>query len=557
MSGVATDEGRPSRRPFRFRGVAIGAALAALAAPFLVHFAWQRGIPTIGDDSVAYLVLARFFAGKAGPLVAPWVAYHTNFPPLFPLVLAAAGGATDLLVAHLVVAAAAIGAVYAIQRYGALRLGSETAGVLLAAGFLLTPSAWIGIKGILSEPMYLLLSVVALDLHAARMEPRRDVAPGAWVAFGMLLAAAVLTRAAGVALVAAFTVHAAVRALRRADRPRWAPFLALVPVVLLVAAWIALRPAAGVDRYGAAASSGLADWLREPALMARLASHFFFGGWVSSFAADPEAPAAFRAAFAVLGIAGLAGAARAAAANRLDGWYVLATCAMVFLWVYPEENMRRLLYPVLPLLLMHAAELLVALAARIAPPPRARWIAACALAPAALLCLPAQVVVQQKSFDREPRDAAGRHAFADITDYYLTLNVQRAQALAGKQIAVLAGFDALAERTPPGARVMWMRPEYVAILGGRVGVPFYYGWDERRIAEEVRRTGTQYVVLSREYKADLSGRPGDPFATLAGVEKYADPLYAMRNPAVGGDEFVLMKVDPGRLAGFLARDRNS
>jgi hypothetical protein len=295
--------------------------------------------------------------------------------------------------------------------------------------------------------------------------------------------------------------------------------------------------------------------MRDPLLVARLTSRFLFGGWVSSFTADAGAPAAFRAVFATLGVFGLAGAARAAIANRLDGWYVLATVAMVFLWVFPEENMRRLLYPVLPLLLIHAAQAVLAFARRFAAAPRARWIAACVLAPSALLCVPAQLVVQQKSFDRAPRDAAGRHSYADITEYYSTLNVQRAQALAAKQIAVIAGFEALAQRTPPDARVMWMRPEYVAILGGRAGVAFEYGWDERRLAQEIQRTGTGYVVLSRLYKTDLAGHAGDPFATLAGVEKYADPVYAMRNAATGGDEFVLMKVDRGRLAGFLAQGR--
>lgn len=550
MIGGATGEGRPSRRPFRFGGPLIAAALALLVAPALLRFAGTGGIASIGDDSVSYLVLARFFAGTAGPLLAPWVPYHTNFPPLFPMVLAATGSATDLVAAHRMVAAFAIASVLVLQRYGALRLRSEAAGILLVAGFLLTPSAWVSIKGILSEPMYLFVSLVGLHVHA-RLEVRRDVRPSAWLAFGGLLAAAILTRAAGLALVAAFVAAAALRALRRTDRHAWAPFLALVPVALSLGAWIALRPTTGTDNYEHTAGTLFHDWLRNPGLLLGLAARFFFEGWTSSFTVEPQAAPVFGAVFAVLGIAGLAGAMRAAFSGRLDGWYVLATVAMVFLWVFPEENMRRLLYPVLPLLLLHAAEIVRDVLGRFDAGRRRLWIAGCAFAPAALLCVPAQVVVQQKASDLAPRDASGRHAYANVADYYLTVNVQRAQALAGKQIAVMDGFEALADRTPPGARVMWMRPEYVAMLGDRAGVPFDYRWDARRVAEEIRRTGTAYVVLSRLFKTDLTGRFGDPYATLATVDRYAEPVYAMRNPAVGGDEFVLMKVDPGRLDRFL------
>ncbi|HXZ48620.1 MAG TPA: hypothetical protein VEG27_06335 [Usitatibacter sp.] len=531
-------------------------ALLAVAGPLAVHFAWQRDIATIGDDSVSYLLLARHFAGTAGPLLAPWVPYQAHFPPLFPLALAAAGGATSLLAAHLLVAAFGLAAAVAIQRYGALRLGGEVAGLALAAGFLLTPTAWVSIKGILSEPMYLLLSILALDFHAARLEARRDAPWTAWLALGGLAGAAVLTRAAGVALLAALAAHGALRAVRKVDRRAWVPFLALVPPALLAGLWLALRPVAGTNGYAGTGEEVLATWARDPGLALSLASRYFLDGWIASFTADPAVPAALRAVFALLGVLGLAGAVRAALGNRLDGWYVLATLALVLAWVFPAENMRRLLYPVVPLLLLHAAQTAFALARRRAAGRHGARIAGAVLALPALLCVPAWVLVQEKSLDRTP-PAGADAAYADVTDYYGTLNVQRARALAAKQVAVLTGFGALASRTPPQARVMWMRPEYVALLGGRAGVPFYYGWDARRLAGEIRRAGVDYVVMSRLFKSDLAGHQGDPFATLASVGEYAEPVFAVPNAAVGGEEFVLMRVDRGRLEGFLARDRES
>jgi hypothetical protein len=82
------------------------AALLACVAALLVAFAWQPGLASIGDDSASYVVLAQAIAGS-NPAVAPWVGFHTHFPPLFPLLLVLTGGAWDLRLAHAAVALAA------------------------------------------------------------------------------------------------------------------------------------------------------------------------------------------------------------------------------------------------------------------------------------------------------------------------------------------------------------------------------------------------------------------------------------------------------------------
>jgi hypothetical protein len=171
-----------------------------------------------------------------------------------------------------------------------------------------------------------------------------------------------------------------------------------------------------------------------------------------------------------------------------------------------------------------------------------------------LLCVPAFVLVQEKSFDHAPsRDPSQR--YSHITDYYRIANLQQARAAAAKQLAVIEGLESLASRTAPEARVMWMRPEYVALLGERAGVPFYYGWDAHRLAAEVRASHVDYVVVAHLYKTDLAGRAGDPFKTLATLSDYAAAAYSVANAQGGGEEFALMRVDPARLEAYLATAR--
>jgi hypothetical protein len=163
-----------------------------------------------------------------------------------------------------------------------------------------------------------------------------------------------------------------------------------------------------------------------------------------------------------------------------------------------------------------------------------------------LLCLPAVLLVAEKSRDRRPVLAGYPYAYRDITEYYTTINLEKARLLAELQVAILAGLEAVDKVTPPGARVMWMRPEYVALLGRRRAVPFYYSWSPRVLAQEVKRSKTDYLVASRLFKTDLDGVDGDPFVTMRGILAYSRPVFHF-----GDDTFVLMKVDPAALDAFL------
>ena len=71
---------------------------------------------------------------------------------------------------------------------------------------------------------------------------------------------------------------------------------------------------------------------------------------------------------------------------------------------------------------------------------------------------------------------------SDITDYYTTLNLQRSRAIAGKHVTVLAGLEAIGRGTSTDARILWMRPGYVALLGRRArpGLVLHVGFEAPR-----------------------------------------------------------------------------
>jgi hypothetical protein len=547
MSGAIATKRPAASRPFSLGGHGAFALLMLAAVPLMFAFVWQHGLATLNDDSFSYLTLARHLGGGR-TFVEPWAWQHSHFPPLFPLVLAATGGSHDFLVGHLVVAAFSALAVVAMYRFAERFFASRLAGFLLACAFLLTPTAWLSIKGILSEPMYLLLSLAALHVHAARIDRPRPAARDALV-FGALVALAYLTRSAGLTLIVAYGVHVAIRLLVRRERPAWPLFLPAVPVAALSGAWALVRPGDGAA-YRDQAFNMFGQWLDKSGQLVHTGWELLFGGWISSFHAETLTGGLPTAVFATLGALGLAGAVRRAVHNRLDGWYVLVTLALLMFWIFPQDTMRRLLYPVVPLLLIHAADAVLWTCRRLRIERyRAHVLFAVAALPVAL-CVPALVLMAQKAANREPVSGTA-HSYSEITDYYRFVNEGVARELAGAHLVTLAGFEALAHVTPPGARVMWTRPEFVALLGKREGVPFQYEWDTRDVALEIRRTRTDYIVLTALYKVDVAMIMGNPGYTLRDVWSYADPVLTLGNPVNRTPQFILLKVDPARLDDFI------
>ena len=530
------------------RHLAFAALLPGVLALLLAYGA-QGGLASVGDDSASYLVVAHWMAG-APPEIGRWVGYHTHFPPLFAATLAAADPA-NLHAAHALVAIFAALALVPIYLFALRETGRRDAALALVVLFLATPTAWVSAKGILSEPLFLLLSLSSLAWWSHRV--RDGGRPGEWLVLGVLIGAAMLTRVVGVALAAALVARVAVEALaQRRSPPLGRLALALAPGVLATLAWMALRPEAGGGSYQRVSGAMVQSWMGEPMRMAGYSISGVLAGWTAGFTSDAAVGDVTRAVAGGIGLLALGGLALRLRSNALDAWYAAISLAIVFGWVFREENTRRLLYPLLPVLLFHAGVALAAAGRALGGIRRAPYAVATGGALVALVCAPALALVARKALDREPVFEGLSPRLADITEYYTTLDGARSRGLAARHAAVLAGLESIQRITPGDARIMWMRPEYVALLSRREGVPWLYGWDPRTLAREIAEKRVDYVVVARLFKADLAGRVGDPLAPLLDVPAYATPVITLTNPVAWSEDFVLLKIDPAALERVLA-----
>jgi hypothetical protein len=205
----------------------------------------------------------------------------------------------------------------------------------------------------------------------------------------VLLAAAMLTRTIGVALVLAVVAAEALRFARQRDFTRARRTgAAVLASMALTGVWYAVRPAGGEDQYAVSLAV-----MRDGATMDAIG---WFAGAIASnaqsiaaawlhalliFWGEPTNPRFIIAA--ALGLAGLAASVYRAEEGHLDGLYVCVFLALLLLWPYPGQ-MYRLAFPAAPLVLVHAIwGLRAAIAQAASAIASERWAAAAIALPLA------------------------------------------------------------------------------------------------------------------------------------------------------------------------------
>lgn len=196
--------------------------------------------PTLysGGDNGTYLSLARALAeqGRYLDLWDPARPPHALYPPVFPLLLAGALtlGLRSWIALKLLIVAASVAAVVVSFLWMRRVIGPRAAfaaGLLLAiAPRVLNLSHWV-----LSDVPFWALSMLALWAFACADDPARPPANALrWVMMGAVAAAlAVMTRSAGLPLVVA-----AVAALLLRRQPKRAAVVALVAGVPMLLWWL-------------------------------------------------------------------------------------------------------------------------------------------------------------------------------------------------------------------------------------------------------------------------------------------------------------------------------
>lgn len=349
-------------------------AFALALLPLAALYFWLTWFPEIGTghgDGIIYLVTARHYAPywPADALAATWAA-QTQFPPLYPALLAAAGGPLDFRLAHgatTVFLLAAFAACYAWLV--ALGTGRALAAAATAA-FALVPGTFLQSLYLHPEGLYVALVLLALAL-LARAE--QDSAPALFWVAAAAVGAAILTRTVGVTLLPALAI-----VLFRQRPARW-------PAMLVLAVAPAIAWNLAHDPPWSYTDTLRSYYVDAPAsaIWQTLATSIVTDA--TGLLENLLRSARLRGVVALLALVAAGVAVVRFLRGRADAWYVAGYVAVLALWPFPEEA-RRLSWVLVPFVVGYAVLAAQALAAR-APATLERLRPALPWAPVAVLAL--------------------------------------------------------------------------------------------------------------------------------------------------------------------------
>lgn len=316
----------------------------ALLCGVYYFWAWSLVLGDFGGDNAFYLLIAQYFSPwSIHSSVTAYFFVHSLYPPMYSLVLAIFGGGESLLAAHLVTVTCLLLALVAAYLWLRALSVSTLVACLLVLLFALLPGTYMQALEILSENLYLLSTLICLAAVAKYEIDKRPVR--LWIAVAAL-AATLLTRSAGVSLLAAFVLY-----LLHYRPPRFLLLAAVAVAPMLTWNLFSGQEAPGylaafVEKYKADPVTFFVQNLIDQ-------SRVLWYGWVMNFTGSGAA----KSVVGFLGVLCLLGMVYRVYLHKLDGFYAAAYLALILLWPFPAEA-RRLLFVIMPVLLTQGVLLL-------------------------------------------------------------------------------------------------------------------------------------------------------------------------------------------------------
>ncbi len=446
-------------------------------AAFLIPFVAHDGLSTFRNDSSYYLLMARYLSPwhEASPAVVAASSIQ-NFPPFFPFILAISGAAYDYTLAHVVTALFLLLSIPLIFILARGMFATNLQALLIVFIFCLSPSAWLNSMGILSENLYLFLSLGTL-IFFDKADLSRKIN---LFIFGLLLALLVLTRTIGVAMLAAFILLCILKWRRRSlDWPYF-----VIPVffslTLIAAFWGTAVPShyitSIVNMFGLEAYKANIDWHTEFRLVG------FQHGWLVGLLYYWSVQTVMaKSIIMFVGLFSLLGLCLRIAQGKLDAIYVFLYLLVLFIWPY-TTHMGRFIYPVLCILLLYSFYALYTLVHRV---ELKRGDAAVSIA----MVLALTAVLPTLSYTWNRYQAGKEAGYHRIKDFYHTYDLEQARESAAMPVTMFLDMAHMKKTTEPDAVIQYFKPSYIALLADRVG---------REITIEENSAGELYMQPARD-----------------------------------------------------------
>lgn len=500
----------------------------------VIRLSWLDGLASIADDSVNYLVMARYLSPwvpASEAVVAAWPLQ--NFPPLLPLVLAWTGAANSMQFSHFLISFLALASLIPLYGFAHKLLNSRADATMLLVVIVALPGALLGMQGILSEPLFLFLTTCFIWLNLRPETKGGLVSEVGWkmVFACLLLAAVMLTRSIG------YVMWLAMLAVILVNRIKGQPIGGswLVPVGSGVV-FFAVMAIIGLEREShyfavllsflsgddpTGISTGGFDALRQVGFVvdgwrSYLLIYWFDGATVGNVVS------LIVLFFSVVGLV------YRLKENALDGYYVLGYVILLLIWPHPGQ-MVRFFFPLAPFLVIYAA-----LGARMVF-TKSRKLSV--WSPPVLLFMVLAVSLPSHGYMRDRLERAEELGMQPIHEWFRQVDLGLARRELVAQNQMLSAFEEIGRNEPGTMKIAYYEPTYIAALSHQIGIPLPFPFDENDIRTLASR-GVEYVLLTeihpRKTRLGISGMAGYPLL---------ETKYAKVGESLSGDRPVVALFD--------------
>ena len=332
-------------RQFQSKHTIIGLLALTFIATAYYLWTWSDVLAHFGGDNAYYLLTANYLSpySSANP-VASYYSGISQYPPLYPLLLALSGGGESLLMAHIVTTTCLLFSLVVIYGLANSEGMSRWQSLGVSTFFALLPGTYIQALSIHSENLYTLTSLLGLMFISLYEKSEK---PPYLLAAATMIACASLVRTAGIALVIAFIIYLFLREAKQKYRY-------MVIVILPIIIWLAFQSDNETSYLAALSGFYSNDFLQI--LTAHLTSqtHYVLNAWTSSFTTGIFGTELLYALLLVCITSALYRTYR----KKIDGLYVILYLCMIIIWPYPAESIR-LLLPIMPILLIQTGILVM------------------------------------------------------------------------------------------------------------------------------------------------------------------------------------------------------
>ncbi len=437
---------------------------------------------SIANDSVNYLVMARYMGIWSKPDEAIQLAWqYEDFPVFFPFILSLFNVADSLLAAHSIVILFGAVSVWFLYRLSAHILKNEWIAVSVVGVSVLMPGYILGLQGILSESLYILLSLLFLYYY-------RQQKPD-WLTALPILVALLSTRTIGISMLVALSLVTLYGYVRSGRYYKHHFMMATMATVLYIGVKALFAPAReshyiGVFKQFFADGTGIIEKLsgQLSALLDAWRSQWLIY-WLDSI--QPNHILVIL--FLLLSLAGLVLYCYRNP-DRVMGWYVIIYLLVLILWPHPGQ-MVRLLMPVMPFMVLFAVYFIRSILIRL--PGKEKITRNTLLAVIAMLStvLPSHVHIHKRILIAEAQQIPLMQAMFRIPDWHEATQESLIQN------AMLQSFMTIGD-TVGKAEVLYYEPSYLAVLAGVKSAKLGITDNIKELRRRVTESGSDYLLLT-------------------------------------------------------------